>query len=488
MTNVLFIEDDLLDQMSFRRFVKNKGLPYQVTMVASVGEALQKLSKEEYDIILSDFRLQDGTAFDFLDSFPELDTPFIFMTGAGAEDVAVKALRKGAHDYLVKDLDNNHLELMPLAVEKAIRQKRSSEIERLTQFDRSVAGVITTNEDGLLIDCNQTFAEMIGYRSKRQLLKDDVWLARFKQFISKLFSEIQEENGYRINHEVELVDRDGDCIYALVNFSIVHEGEQPVLRGTLVDITQLKEEERVRKAKEQEVDELQGLMKLRENLSSMIVHDLRNPLAVISLSAEMILSMSQDPIADRMAERIMMHATQLQGLIDDMLTTARMESGSLAIEPEEHNFALVVREAVKRSRPVAERYKVGIEYDLEMGQLPLPFDIKLIERVLDNLISNAIKFSPPKSTVRVHADRVTVDQRLFLRCEVLDEGAGVPPEDRERVFERFGVGKIASQNGNQIGLGLSFCKMVIDAHKGAIFIKENEPTGAIFTFLLPIQG
>ncbi len=125
---LLLIEDDLVDQMAFKRLVANGELPSDCEIAGSVALARDILSRNTPDVIISDYLLGDGTAFDILDL--HIDCPVIITTGAGDEEVAVKAIKAGAYDYLIKDAAQNYLKILPVTIEKAIRQKRNEERHR----------------------------------------------------------------------------------------------------------------------------------------------------------------------------------------------------------------------------------------------------------------------------------------------------------------------------------------------------------------------
>ena len=116
---ILLIEDDQLDQMAFKRFVDNNAIPYDCTISGSVSEAKRVLGTDQFDIIITDHSLGDGTALEVLDLAG--NTPVIVVTGAGNEETAIKAWKAGAYDYLVKDVSQNYLKAIPLTVENAVR-------------------------------------------------------------------------------------------------------------------------------------------------------------------------------------------------------------------------------------------------------------------------------------------------------------------------------------------------------------------------------
>jgi DNA-binding NtrC family response regulator len=119
---ILFVEDNTLDRMAFEQFVENQKLPYDYTTAGSVSEAKGTLRCEQFDVIVSDYSLGDGTALDILDSVSNI--PTILVTAAADEQVAIKAWKAGAYDYLPKDLDLNYLEALPKAIEDAIKRRK----------------------------------------------------------------------------------------------------------------------------------------------------------------------------------------------------------------------------------------------------------------------------------------------------------------------------------------------------------------------------
>ncbi len=116
---LLFIEDDELDKMAFRRFAKNSpDFNFEYTITSSVKEAKHALNTEKFDIIVSDFDLGDGDAFDIIQK--DMDVPFVITTGSGNEEIAVKAMKLGAYDYIIKDIDGHYFKMIPNTVTNAI--------------------------------------------------------------------------------------------------------------------------------------------------------------------------------------------------------------------------------------------------------------------------------------------------------------------------------------------------------------------------------
>jgi len=122
---VLLIEDDAIDQLAFKRLVEAKTLPYSYTIAGSAAEARNIISEAGFDIIISDYSLGDGTAFDAIDF--RTHAPVVMITGVGSEEVAVTAMKRGAYDYLSKDLERNYLKMLPLVVENTIKRKKTED-------------------------------------------------------------------------------------------------------------------------------------------------------------------------------------------------------------------------------------------------------------------------------------------------------------------------------------------------------------------------
>ena len=160
---ILLIEDDKLDQTAFMRMVKEKELPYDCTVAASVSEALSILASKPFDIIIADYMLGDGTAFDILGSVK--DIPIVVVTGAGDEEIAVQAWKAGAADYLIKDFDKNYLKTVSITVENTIRHKRIQ--NKLLLLSHAITGtndsVYITDLDNRIIFVNKAFCETYGY-------------------------------------------------------------------------------------------------------------------------------------------------------------------------------------------------------------------------------------------------------------------------------------------------------------------------------------
>jgi PAS domain S-box-containing protein len=173
------VEDDMVDRMAFLRYVERQALDYQCKTATSVAEGKAMAAEQKFDVVVLDHNLNDGTGFDLLPEFP--NTPVIFVTGSESPDVAVQAMKAGACDYLLKDQSRHYLTLMPLAVERAIRQRtdreqlaESQELFRQS-FNEAPIGKAFIGSDGRFLRVNRALREMLGY-SEEDLLDRGFWL------------------------------------------------------------------------------------------------------------------------------------------------------------------------------------------------------------------------------------------------------------------------------------------------------------------------
>jgi signal transduction histidine kinase len=235
-------------------------------------------------------------------------------------------------------------------------------------------------------------------------------------------------------------------------------------------------------------DELQAAINLREELVQMMMHDMRTPLTVIrGYSAPSMLQYLNDPheYLEYFA-RIHTQAQRLETFLNDMLLLAKMEAGQLSLQRSLVDVPELTRQLEQLHCPIAQTKKIDLLVEVPAKSYQILIDPNLFQRALDNLIANAIKFSPTQSTVtlRVQYRKDGAESRSAasqIRFLVLDEGPGIPAEDRERIFNKYEIVTLKKEDSLQVGLGLAFCKMVVEAHGGCIFVEANKPQGAIFT-------
>ncbi|MBE9126548.1 MULTISPECIES: response regulator [unclassified Coleofasciculus] len=238
----------------------------------------------------------------------------------------------------------------------------------------------------------------------------------------------------------------------------------------------------------QQYDGLEATLRLREDLSNMIVHDLRNPLTNILLCSGLLLQSGVDEKTLKRLEIIADSGRELNSMIDNLLMLAKMESGKMVLNRLNVNLNELTSKVVSQFQAIADHKKIQLISKLAASKRGVLLDANLFHRVLENLLSNAIKFSPAEKTVILQLDYPNEPMNLDSSSaqaiiQVIDSGAGVSEERKQLIFDKYEVGEVKS-GVSQIGLGLTFCKMVIEAHGGRIWVENNQPRGSIFTVVV----
>jgi len=232
----------------------------------------------------------------------------------------------------------------------------------------------------------------------------------------------------------------------------------------------------------EQAQRLEAVNKQREDLVRMVVHDLRSPVTAIQLASSELLAhdarLSDDQRRD--LKLIRQEARRVGRYLEEMLLLARQEEGRLSLSSEPVDLTKVAHDTLRALQPVASARRVAL---VERWTQPVQVagDAALLRRVIDNLVTNAIKFSPPDTKVEVHI----APEGEQVALDVVDEGPGVPEDARGRIFEKFEIVKMRAAGGPQTGLGLPFCRMVVEAHGGSISCLPREPHGSRFHVLLP---
>jgi signal transduction histidine kinase len=232
-------------------------------------------------------------------------------------------------------------------------------------------------------------------------------------------------------------------------------------------------------------DDLMRLQLQKERLSSFVVHDLKNPVASIDLSAQLLQRDKKLPAETReIADGIRVEVALLMRMILNLLDINKGEEGELAASIARVDVAALVGGVIDGLQSRARAKQVSLTSQL--GSLTrISADPDLLRRVLENLLDNALRYAPKGSTVSLSAR--SLPGAVELR--VADQGQGVPTELRETVFDRYVQLGVAGQGAQRTGrgLGLTFCRLAVEAHGGQIHVEGVEP-GAVFCIRLPHDG
>lgn len=230
---------------------------------------------------------------------------------------------------------------------------------------------------------------------------------------------------------------------------------------------------------------LQELEKLRDSLTHMIVHDLRTPLTSFLTGLQSVEELGELNIDQRELLNISVEGGQmLLGMINDLLDISKMEAGSLKLALEDSTPRVLIEQAISQVNSLAEAKHLKLTAEVDSDLPALRIDEDKVRRSIVNLLGNAIKFTPSGGEVHLGA----TGEADGLHISVSDTGEGIPEEAFGRIFEKFGQAEAQQRSGRKMstGLGLTFCKMVVEAHGGSIGVSSRLGEGSTFSLTLPV--
>jgi PAS domain S-box-containing protein len=333
-------------------------------------------------------------------------------------------------------------------------------------FEDSIDPIVITDVSGKITDANRKACEFFGY-PRAELVGQRVttvhrtgtgWLG------SDRFRDLQ--GGQEITYQTQITTRAGIEIPVEVHAKRIQRGGQEFIQWIQHDLS-----ERIQ------------LEEMRNDLTSMIFHDLRSPLGNI-ISALDMLETSLPPDSETLHSMVFVasrSAARLSRLVDSLLDLRRLEAGQVVLNTEQASLNTLLTEALEQVRPGAEAKNITVQFDLP-ARLPLVrVDADMMRRVLINLLDNAVKYMPGAGYITVLAKAGPQEVTISVK----DTGPGITSSLHTRIFEKFArAPREAAPKG--LGLGLAFCKLAVEAHGGRIWVESQTGRGSTFSFTLPI--
>ncbi|MGD8455609.1 MAG: GAF domain-containing protein [Anaerolineales bacterium] len=335
----------------------------------------------------------------------------------------------------------------------------------LELFEDSVDPIVITDLNGQILEANRQAASFTGF-GEQALLGMNIHHFHHVDWevVGEKFADLS--NGVTKSYESRLQPKAGEKFFVMVYVrKLIIEGELR-LQWIFQDITEMKE-----------------LDKLREDLISMIYHDLRSPLANVVSGIDLIKSMApDDPSISSVADIAMRSTERVQRLANSLLDTIRMEAGQRIGSIQSVPLKEIVDYVVEVITPSLEANNFTLEVNLPPSVPNVMVDVELIKRVLINLLENAIKFSSLEAKISLGAVR----KEGWMEVWVEDEGGGIQPDFLDQIFDKFTSGSSEAGRPRGLGLGLAFCKLVIEDHGGKIWVESEVGVGSKFSFTIPI--
>ena len=231
---------------------------------------------------------------------------------------------------------------------------------------------------------------------------------------------------------------------------------------------------------------LRELEQAKNDFTYMMVHDMRGPLGSIMSSLELLhnnLPKMNSEMRDVLLTSSLLAGRRIMTMMEAMLDVQRLESGQMPVCIEPASIRDVIKEAVQAVQPLLQVDQVHIDIKTVQPAESIPLDRELLERIMNNLLLNAIKFSPQGGRIGIW----TQVARKWVIVNVADQGPGIPDSYREKVFEKFFQVE-PEKRRTGVGLGLAFCKMAAEAMHGRIWVEDMPRAGALFRLALPYKN
>ena len=221
----------------------------------------------------------------------------------------------------------------------------------------------------------------------------------------------------------------------------------------------------------------------QQNFMMAITHELKTPIAVTKLNLETLqkrkLETSQQ---EKLINNTLQEANRMNALCNNLLLSSQMESAAYKKVTEQISINKLLGDCI---RDFSVRYPIRNIIFNSKDEITIQGDVFLLQMAFNNLIENALKYSPKDTTIQM----MVVQQENYCKITIIDEGNGIPDEDKLKIFEKFyRIGSDATQKSKGTGLGLFLVKRIVDAHKGIVYVKNNQPKGSMFTIQLPLMS
>jgi len=349
---------------------------------------------------------------------------------------------------------------------QAVDELRAAENRFSGLFEDSLDPILISNLEGTITDANRRASEFYGI-ARADLLGmrvNTLHRVRTNSLDAGRYAPLL--SGEPITYETHITTRDGKEVPVEVHAQLIERGQEKFIHWIQHDLS-----------------DRAALEEMRNDLMSMIVHDLRSPLGNIMSSLDILRSTlpGNDEMLNSLLSIAGRAAARLSRLVDSLLDLRRLESGELRLNRVPVNTITLLHEAVEQVQPTAEAKGIQLVTTVPVASPIVPVDVDLIRRVVINLLDNAVKYTPRAGTITTGL-KSSPD---LLTISVGDTGPGIPAGEHVRIFDKFTrVQRETSAQG--LGLGLAFCKLAVEAHGGRIWADSEREDGATFSFTLPI--
>ena len=483
-TSVLVIDDEQVIRDGCTRVLQKEG---HHVLTADNGElGLKIVSDKHPDVILLDLMMPGIDGFEVLDcinrKWPEIYV--IIITGFATVEKAVQAMKNGAFDFLAKPFNPDYLRIV---VRRALDNKYlEAETERLreekeeglkavmteqsrlrTIINSMESGVLVVDKDATVLLHNPNLIRMLEIQTDPMIGKS-LSMGITNQDLVDMVKEVCETSK-TISREFE----EGAIgkSYLRAHCAPVRTDKEQVLGSVTVfeDLSALKK-----------VDQL------KSDFVAMVSHELRAPLASVEQMAYVLRDGLAGDINEKgqhLINRILVRTKELLQLIKNLLDLSRIETGIIVQNMDKVDLPELIGGVIEMILPQADVRRQKVVFEKPESCTPILGDHDNLLGVFNNIIGNAVKYTPEEGEIIIRVDQ----EGSFIRVDVQDSGLGISQTDIPRIFDKFYRVKGKTRGITGSGLGLSVAKSIVEAHRGTISVTSEEQKGSIFSVTLPIQ-
>ncbi len=290
---------------------------------------------------------------------------------------------------------------------------------------------------------------------------------------------LRERIPFELDKRIVRPDGEVRYLHTVGDVAVDARGQPTRMQGFCQDMTEMRRaaDRKAEDHKQRELDRLKG------DLISAVSHEMRTPLTAVRAYAEFLEDEIGGPLSSdqrTFVAELQRGARRLEMLIDDLLDFARIDAGTFRLQIDDADLGAKIREVAEAQAAAAAENHLTLRVELPDEPLPVRMDTRRIAQVLDELVANAVRFTPKGGQIQVQAQR----DGDWVRCEVRDSGVGIDPADHPKLFRRFSQ-LAEGLNRGGTGLGLALCKTIIETHGGRIGVESRPGEGCRFWFTLP---
>ena len=505
---LLLLEDNPMDVALIKRHLGREWPECELVTVCKEEDFRELLRPGNAEVILADYSVPGFGGMSALAMARELCPwiPFVFVSGALQEELAVECLKAGATDYVLKDRLVRLAPAIRRALAEAEERARLQEIEEQLRRREEEYRDLLNSVDGIVWEAelfslrftfvSQQAERLLGYPVRRWLEEPDFWQHHIhpddRERAITLCGQLTAEQRHR-SFEYRMIAADGRVVWLRDLVSVrIRNGALPRMQGIMVNTTPRKQAEAARRESEARLESTnRDLLRRNEEIQNFyhtLSHELKTPLTSAREFVSIVLDGLAGPLTPEQKEYLGIareSCDHLRVCINDLLDATRLETGKLALELKPVLPGPLLQRAVTTFKSRAAEKSIVLLADISSELPEITMDDVRITQVISNLLNNAIKYTPSGGTIVVRAADALGCPEL-VEVSVSDTGCGISAADQERIFDRLYQVKAGDATTEQgVGLGLYLSRELVQLHGGIIRVSSEVGQGSTFTFVLP---